>query len=195
MTGKRIGYIRVSTADQNPDRQLEGVQIDKKFIEYATARDTKRPQLQMMLDYAREDDMIIAHSMDRLARNLKDLKALIEGLVERRIQVHFVKENLTFTHGKESAMSNLLLNMMGAFAEFEHAFILERTREGIAIAKKMGRYRLCRETKISGPRLEELKNELMNTRKTKCQISLDFGITRHTLYNYIKKFKEQGISV
>jgi len=194
MTGKRIVYIRVSTADQNPDRQLEGVQIDKKFIEYATARDTKRPQLQMMLDYAREDDMIIAHSMDRLARNLKDLKALIEGLVERRIQVHFVKENLTFTHGKESAMSNLLLNIMGAFAEFEHAFILERTREGIAIAKKMGRYR-CRGLKISGPRLDELKNELTNTRKTKCQISEDFGITRHTLYNYIKKFKEQGISV
>lgn len=84
MTGKRIGYIRVSTVEQNPDRQLEKVQLDKKFIDYASAKSQDRPQLQAMLEFAREDDVIIVHSMDRLARNLRDLKELVDELVSRK---------------------------------------------------------------------------------------------------------------
>ena len=133
MSGKRIGYIRVSTTDQNPDRQLENIPLDKKFIDYASAKSTNRPQLKSMLEFVREDDIIIVHSMDRLARNLKDLKDLVDGLVTRKIQVHFLKENLQFS-GENSATSNLVLHLMGAFAEFEYAFIREKTAR---------RYRNC----------------------------------------------------
>lgn len=84
--GKRIGYIRVSTIDQNPERQLEGISIDKKFTDYASGTTIKRPQLEMMFEYAREDDLIIVHSMDRLARNVKDLRNIIDSLVEKELR-------------------------------------------------------------------------------------------------------------
>jgi len=184
MTGKRIGYIRVSTTDQNPDRQLENIHLDKKFIDYASAKSTNRPQLQMMLDFAREDDVVIVHSMDRLARNLKDLKEIVTSLVEKKIQVHFIKENLQFT-SENSAMSNLLLHLMGAFAEFEYAFIIERQREGIEIAKRRGTYS-GRKKKLNAEKIEILKKELQ-TRKTREQVAKDLGISRSVLYTYIKK--------
>ena len=187
-TGKRIGYIRVSTTDQNPDRQLEGIHLDKKFIDYASAKSTDRPQLKVMLDFVREDDIIIVHSMDRLARNLKDLKNLVEELVNKNIQVHFLKENLQFS-GENSAASNLILHLMGAFAEFEYAFIIERQREGIAIAKKNGRYngRIC---KLNAQKIEILENEL-KTRKTKTQIAQELGISRTTLHRYLEKIQQK----
>ncbi len=187
MSGKRIGYIRVSTVDQNPDRQLEGVQLDKKFVDYASAKSTNRPQLQAMLEFVREDDIVIVHSMDRLARNLKDLKALVEDLVAKKIQVIFMKENLQFT-GENSAASNLVLHLMGAFAEFEYAFIRERQREGTEIAKRMGRFK-GREKKLDAGKIEIMKADLL-TRKTKSQLAKDLGISRFTLYRYIAATKE-----
>lgn len=195
MTGKRIGYIRVSSEDQNPNRQLENVQIDKRFVEYATAKNNDRPQLQMMLEYATEDDIVIVHSMDRLARNLKDLKKIVDSLVERNIQVQFIKENLTFGGKSDSAMAKLLLHIMGAFAEFEHAFILERMREGIAVAKKLGRYRIGKEFKIQGDRLEQLKHDLMTTRKSKIKLAEEYGVTRMTIYKYIQRLKKEGLVI
>lgn len=188
MNGKRIGYIRVSTIDQNPDRQLENIPLDKKFIEYASAKSTNRPQLKCMLEFVREDDIIIVHSMDRLARNLKDLKDLVDGLVTRKIQVHFLKENLQFS-GENSATSNLILHLMGAFAEFEYAFIRERQREGIEVAKKKGKFRGTTK-KLNAEKIETLKSELL-TRKSKSQIAVDLGISRFTLYRYIDKIKEE----
>lgn len=188
MTGKRIGYIRVSTTDQNPDRQLENIQLDKKFIDYASAKSTNRPQLKAMLDFVREDDIIIVHSMDRLARNLKDLKELVDSLVSKKVQVHFLKENLQFT-GENSATSNLVLHLMGAFAEFEYAFIRERQREGIEIAKKKGKFRGTTK-KLNAEKIEILKNDL-KTRKSKTQIASDLGISRFTLYRYIQKIEEE----
>lgn len=125
MKGKRIGYIRVSTVDQNPERQLEGIQLDKKFIDYASGTTLNRPQFSLMLDYIREDDIVIVHSMDRLARNARHLREIVDKLTSQGIEVQFVKENLTF-NGKDSPISNLLLMMMGAVAEFEHAILKER---------------------------------------------------------------------
>jgi|ERR1700690_2287038 len=186
MTGKRIGYIRVSTPDQNPDRQLENIPLDKRFIEYASAKSTNRPMLNSMLDFVREDDIVIVHSMDRLARNLKDLKNLVDMLVSNKIQVHFLKENLIFT-GENSATSNLVLHLMGAFAEFEHAFILERQREGIAIAKRFNKYK-GREKCLTKEQIEVLRAELQ-TNKTKCKIAVEMGICRASLYKYIKEYK------
>jgi DNA invertase Pin-like site-specific DNA recombinase len=183
MTGKRIGYIRVSTTDQNPDRQLENVSLDKKFIDYASARSTDRPQLKIMLDFVREDDIVIVHSMDRFARNLKDLKQLVDSLVLRNIQVHFIKENLQFS-GENSAVSNLVLHLMGAFAEFEYAFIRERQREGVEIAKRLGRFK-GGVKKMTREKIEMLK-ELIQTRKSKTLIAKELGVSRFTLYRYLK---------
>lgn len=186
-TGKRIGYVRVSTSDQNPDRQLEGIQLDKKFIDYASAKSTNRPQLKYMLDFVREDDIILVHSMDRLARNLKDLRDLVDSLVKQKIQVHFIKENLQF-NGQDSAMSTLLLSLMGAFAEFEYAFIKERQREGIAVAKRQGKFRGSKH-KLDGEKIELLKKR-MQSRDSKSQIAQEFGISRFTLYRYLEKIKQ-----
>lgn len=184
MTGKRIGYVRVSTHDQNPDRQLEGVHLDKKFIDYASAKSTDRPQLKTMLDFVREDDCVVVHSMDRLARNVQDLKNLVEHFLSRKISVQFMKENLIF-NGENSAVSTLILHLLGAFAEFEYAFIKERQMEGIIVAKRMGKY-LGRKKKLNAEHIEKIRQDLQ-TRKSKCQIARELGISTPTLYEYMKE--------
>ena len=135
MHGQRIGYIRVSSFDQNPERQLEQVQVDKVFTDKASGKDTQRPELDTLLSFVREGDTVVVHSMDRLARNLDDLRRLVQKLTKRGVRIEFVKESLTFT-GEDSPMANLMLSVMGAFAEFERALIRERQREGIALAKQ-----------------------------------------------------------
>jgi DNA invertase Pin-like site-specific DNA recombinase len=120
---------RPSSSDQFPD-----LAIDK-----ASGKNVKRPQLEAMQSFVREGDTVFCHSMDRLARNLDDLRRIVVGLTERGIRIVFVQENLTFI-GDDSPMSNLLLSVMGAFAQFERELIRERQREGIAIAKREGKY-------------------------------------------------------
>ena len=112
MVGQRIGYIRVSTFEQNPERQLDDVEVDKTFTDKASGKDTNRPALKALLDFVREGDTIVVHSMDRLARNLVDLRCLVQKITRCGIHIEFVKENLTFT-GKDSPMENLLLSVMG----------------------------------------------------------------------------------
>jgi len=139
--GQRIGCVRVSSVDQNTDRQLDGIELDRVFADKASGKNAgDRPQLQELLGYAREGDTIIVHSIDRLARNLDDLRRLVNDLTSRGVRIQFVKETLTFS-GDDSPMSRLLLSMMGAFAEFERAIIRERQREGIEKAKKKGVYK------------------------------------------------------
>lgn len=183
MSGKRIGYVRVSTIEQNPDRQLENVEVDKKFVDYASAKSTNRPQLKAMLDFVREDDIVIVHSMDRLARNLFDLRSIVNKLIKNKIQVQFIKENLTFSD-QENPMSNLMLSLMGAFAEFEYAFIKERQMEGIQIAKKKGKFK-GRPKKMTEEMIELLKKELQ-TRKKMTEIARDMEVSRCTLYKCVK---------
>jgi len=125
----------VSTLDQNIARQLDGVAVDKTFTDSASGRDVNRPQLAALLGSVRAGDSVIVHSMDRLARNLDDLRRIVRELTAKGVQVQFVKEQLTFT-GEDTAMANLLLSVMGAFAEFERQLGKERQREGIALAKK-----------------------------------------------------------
>lgn len=137
MTGQRIGYIRVSTFDQNPERQLEGVKVDRAFSDKASGKDVKRPQLEALISFARTGDTVVVHSMDRPARNLDDLRRIVQTLTQRGVHIEFVKEHLSFT-GEDSPMANLMLSVMGAFAEFERALIRERQREGIALAKQRG---------------------------------------------------------
>ncbi|WP_288109054.1 recombinase family protein [Limnobacter sp.] len=183
MHGQRIGYIRVSSFDQNPERQLDHVQLDKQFIDKASGKDTVRPQLDAMLSFAREGDTVVVHSMDRLARNLDDLRRLVQQLTKRGIRIEFVKESLTFT-GEDSPMANLLLSVMGAFAEFERALIRERQREGIALAKQRGAYRGRKKALVDDQVIELRRRAVAGEQKA--TLAREFGISRETLYQYLR---------
>ncbi|KAA0214964.1 MAG: recombinase family protein [Cyanobacteria bacterium CYA] len=182
--GQRIGYIRVSTIDQNAERQLEGVPLDRVFTEAASGKDTDRPQLTSLLAYAREGDTIVVHSMDRLARNVDDLRRLVQQQTRRGVRVQFIKENLLFT-GEESPMANLMLTVLGAVAQFERDLIKERQREGIALAKQRGVYR-GRQRKLSADRVAELRTRAASGEK-KARLAREFGISRETLYQYLRE--------
>lgn len=136
----QVGYVRVSSVGQNTERQLDGIALDKVFTDKVSGATTDRPQLLAMLDYVREGDTIIVHSIDRLARSLADLLSLVESLTTKGVAVRFHKEQLHFT-GEHSAMQKLMLSMMGSFAEFERSMIKERQAEGIAKAKVKGVYK------------------------------------------------------
>jgi len=183
MKGKRVGYVRVSSLDQKTVRQLEGIRLDRVFTDKASGKDTKRPQLEAMLEFVREGYAVIVHSMDRLARNLDDLRKLVMGLTKRNIRVEFVKESLTFT-GEDSPMATLLLNVMASFAQFERELIKERQREGIAIAKKNGVYK-GRKPSLSTEQAGELRKRVAAGEK-KAGIARDFNISRETLYQYLR---------
>lgn len=136
----QVGYVRVSSASQNTERQLDGVNLDKVFEDKVSGATSDRPQLAQMLDYVREGDTIHIHSIDRLARSLSDLLSITNDLMRRGIKLQFHKENLSFT-GDDAPMERLMLSMMGSFAEFERAMIRERQAEGIAKAKQKGIYK------------------------------------------------------
>jgi DNA invertase Pin-like site-specific DNA recombinase len=180
--GQRVGYVRVSALDQNEIRQLEGRELDKVFRERASGKDTNRPQLEALLGFIREGDTLYCHSMDRLARNLDDLRKLVLGLTQRGVQVCFVKESLTFT-GEDSPMSKLLLSVMGAFAQFERELLRERQREGIAIAKQAGKYR-GRKPVLTAARGAELGRRAA-AGESKAGLAREFRISRDTLYRYL----------
>jgi DNA invertase Pin-like site-specific DNA recombinase len=183
MNGQIVGYIRVSTFEQNTDRQLEGIQLDKVFTDKASGKDTKRPELELLIQYVREGDTVVVHSMDRLARNLDDLRQTVQKLTGQGIRIQFVKESLTFT-GEDSPMANLMLSVMGAFAEFERALIRERQREGIALAKQRGVYR-GRKRSLSDKEIAEVRRRI-DAGEKKAKIARDYGISRETLYQYLK---------
>ncbi len=183
MQGHRIGYIRVSSFDQNPERQLEQVKVSKVFTDKASGKDTERPALEQLLAFVREGDTVVVHSMDRLARNLDDLRRLVQQLTQRGVRIEFIKECLTFT-GEDSPMANLLLSVMGAFAEFERALIRERQREGIALAKQRGAYRGRKKT-LSTEQVAELQSRA-NAGEQKAKLAREYGISRETLYQYLK---------
>ena len=181
-SGKTIGYIRVSSSDQNPERQLEGLSLDKVFTDQVSGKDTNRPQLEALLQYIREGDTLMVHSMDRLARNLDDLRRMVSELTARHITVRFVKEHLDFT-GEDSPMATLLLSVMGAFAEFERALIRERQREGIALAKKRGIYK-GRKKSLTETQANSVRERVSNGEK-KSALAREFSISRETLYKYL----------
>ncbi len=183
MRGQRIGYVRVSSLDQNTDRQLEGVQVDRTFTDKVSGKDTNRPKLQEMLAFVREGDTVVVHSMDRLARNLDDLRSTVKILTKKGVAVEFVHERLTFT-GDDTPMANLLLSVMGAFAEFERALIRERQLEGIALAKQRGAYK-GRKKSLSGAAVAEIRQRL-SAGASKAQLAREFGVSRETLYSSLR---------
>lgn len=183
MHGQRIGYIRVSSVGQNTDRQLEGVKLDRTFEDKVSGKDTNRPKLQEMMEFVREGDTVVVHSMDRMARNLDDLRQTVQTLTKRGVAVEFVHEHLTFT-GEDTPMANLLLSVMGAFAEFERSLIKERQLEGIALAKQKGLYK-GRKRAFTVEQVAEAIVRVEHGEK-KAQVARDLGISRQTLYGYLK---------
>jgi len=181
--GQRVGYVRVSAEHQNTARQLDGVEVNKVFEEKISGKNLDRPQLEAMLAYVREGDEVVVHSMDRLARNLDDLRRLVKSLTSKGVKVTFEKESMTFT-GDDSAMSTLMLSMMGAFAEFERSLILERQREGIAIAKAAGKYK-GRKPALTQEQADQLRTKALAGEK-KAVLAREFGISRETLYAYLR---------
>lgn len=185
--GQRIGYVRVSSEDQNPERQLDGVDFDRVFVERASGKDTDRPQLQDLRTYAREGDTLVVHSMDRLARNVDDLRRLVQEFTRRGIVVEFRKEQLTFT-GDDSPMSQLLLTMLGAVAQFERDLIRERQREGIEAAKRRGIYR-GRKRVLTPDRAAELAARA-SAGESKAALAREAGVSRETLYQYLRRHRD-----
>jgi DNA invertase Pin-like site-specific DNA recombinase len=181
-TGQRVGYKRVSTVEQTTDRQLDGLPLDRVFTEHASGKNTERPELQKLVAYVREGDTLVVHSMDRLARNLDDLRRLVRDLTGKRVRVEFVKEAMTFT-GDDAPMATLMLSMMGAFAEFERALIRERQREGVALAKARGAYKGRRRV-LTCDQIEALRQRAIPG-ANKAALAREFGIGRRTLYAYL----------
>jgi len=183
VTGQVVGYVRVSTLDQKTDRQLVGVDVHRTFTDHASGKDTDRPQLAQMIAYVREGDTVVVHSMDRLARNLEDLRALVRMLTGKGVRVQFVKESLTFT-AEASPMSQLLLNVMGSFAEFERALIRERQREGIAVAKRKGVYK-GRKRVLTPDQVAEIVRQV-DARAKKARLAREYGVSRETIHRYLR---------
>lgn len=183
MKGQLIGYVRVSSIEQNEVRQLEGLNLDHIFSDKASAKDIDRPGLKAMLSYIRRGDELYVHSMDRLARNLDDLRKMVSDLTSQGIKIHFIKEGLSFT-GEDSPMSKLLLSMMGAFAEFERSLIRERQREGIELAKKRGAYKGRK--KCLSPNQIQYLSDRIKTGVAKAKVAREMGISRETLYTYLR---------
>lgn len=184
MSGQNIAYIRVSTLEQNTARQLDGMEFHRTFTDKASAKDTNRPALRDCLDFVREGDTLHIHSIDRLCRNLRDCQELLDNLLAKGVSVRFHRENLTFT-GQDDSMSKLMLQMMGAFAEFERNLLRERQAEGIAKAKTAGKYK-GRKRALSEDQIKEIKTRL-NHGEGKATLAAEYGVSRQTLYATLKR--------
>ena len=178
-----FNYKRVSTTDQNTERQLLKVACDREYVEKISGKNTNRPELQAMLLNIRAGDVGNVHSMDRLARNTKDLLNLVEEITNKGAKIVFHKENLIFAPDKQDPYQKMMMTMLGAVAELERNLILERQREGIALAKLHGKYK-GGQHKLTNEQAEEIKI-LVNNRTSITTIAKQFNISRRTVYNYL----------
>lgn len=188
MNNQTVGYIRVSSLGQNTARQLEGIKLDKEFVDIMTGSVKERKNLIACLDYVREGDTLLVDSIDRLARNLRHLQEIVCELLQKGVKVRFVKENLLFSR-EQDAMSMLTLQMMGAFAEFERNMIRARQKEGIELAKKSGKH-VGRPPKLNESHKMQaikLKEEGVSIR----QIAFSMKLARASVYKLLdlKKVK------
>lgn len=167
---QRIGYIRVSTVDQNTERQLDGVEVEKTFTDKCSGKDTNRPQLKALLEYVREGDEVHVHDISRMARNLEDLIGLVKQLNSKGVSIRFHKESLSFT-GEQNAMQELLLGVLGSVYQFERSMLLERQREGIQKAKEAGKYK-GRPQQVDREKVLELIAGGLSIRKTAAQLGI-----------------------
>lgn len=187
--GKNIAYVRVSTVEQNEARQKEALKeynIDKWFIEKASGKDTKRPKLQEMLEYIREDDTVYVEEFSRLGRSTADLLAIVQQIENAGAKFVSLKESFD----TKTPAGKLQMTMMAAIAEFERAMILERQREGIALAKKAGKYKGRKPISVSN--IDEYYDRYMCRQATKTAIAEELGISRTTLDKLFKMYTKEG---
>lgn len=182
---ERIAYRRVSSTDQNTARQLDGMTFDTEYEDRVSGGTRNRPALLEALKYCRKYDTLVVHSMDRLARNLGDLLALVQELNAKGVAVEFVKEHLTFTNGKSDPMAVLMLQVMGACAEFERSMIRERQREGIAIAQAAGKYK-GRPKALTAAQIAEIRAKVASKSDNISDLAEEYNVSRQTLYTALK---------
>jgi DNA invertase Pin-like site-specific DNA recombinase len=179
-----VGYRRVSSKDQCIDRQLDGLALDKCFDDKVSGSTVNRPGWQACRDYLREGDTLVVHSIDRLARNMADLQAIVTDLTGNGIAVRFEKQALSFGAGGSDPTSKLLLHVLGAFAEFERELIRERQREGIDKAKASGKH--CGRPPVFAPEQVQQIQKRRSQGETVTAIAKAFGVSRQTIYGALK---------
>ena len=186
----RVAYVRVSTEEQNETRQVEALKdhgIEKWFIEKISGKDMERPQLQAMLDYVREGDIVYVHDFSRLARSTKDLLSIVEQLRDKKVEFFSDKEKIDTS----TPAGKLMLTMIGAIAEFERQTLLDRQREGIAIAKARGVYKGRKRIEVKG--FGTWYDKYMRREITKAGIARELHISRPTVDRLIKEHKEKNL--
>ena len=190
MSGKKIGYVRVSTVEQHTDRQLAGITLDKVFEDKCSGKDTNRPQLTACLEYLRDGDTLYIHSIDRLARSLRDLLDIVQGLLARKVSIKFIKEGMEFNGDKPNPTQDLYLNILGAVAEFERQMIRERQREGILLARQRNAYENCgRKPSLTPKQIEEIKARLA-LGEPLAHLAKEYSVSRQTIYVNCKGYKK-----
>lgn len=183
----KLGYVRVSTVEQNEERQLETMrkfEVEKVFSEKVSAKNTNRPKLQELLDFAREGDTIYIHDFSRLARNTQDLLNIVEALNVKGVHLVSSKENIDTS----TATGKLLLTVIAAINQFERENLRERQLEGIKIAKNKGLYKGRKPVKVDN--FEEHYNRWKNREVSKSQLARELGISRQTLYTLFEKYEK-----
>lgn len=190
MTGQRIAYIRVSTIEQNTDSQKELLaqyNIDKLFEEKVSGKNTNRPELQTMLDYVREGDTVYIKDLSRLARNTKDLLDIVEYLDKKGVGLFSVKENIDTS----TNFGKLMITFLAAIYEFERANLLERQRDGIVVAKKLGKYKGRK--KVPKPdNFREIYKKWLN-REIKSNVAIrELNISEYAFYKFVKEENANG---
>ena len=186
----KVAYVRVSTVEQNEARQIEALKkhdIEKWFTEKVSGKDTNRPQLKAMLDFVREGDTIFIHDFSRLARSTKDLLDIVETLNNKGVHLVSNKENID----SSTPSGKLMLTMIGAIAEFERQNLLERQREGIAIAKEEGKYKGGQVKRIEDTLFDKAYQKYKSREINKSQLAKELGISRPTLD---KMLKDKGLA-
>ncbi|WP_345083179.1 recombinase family protein, partial [Brachybacterium paraconglomeratum] len=187
-TTQRVAYVRVSSAGQNLDRQLEAIgEVDKTYSEYqSAAAASERPELKKAIKYVREGDTLVVSSIDRLARSLRDMLTIMEELDQKGVTVEFCTQGLTVRPGGGDLTTRLILHIITAVAQSEREMIRERQAEGIAIAKKTpGKYP-GRKRRLNSEQIREMRNAVASG-VPKAQIARTYGISRNTLYRYLEQ--------
>ena len=190
MSGKTVLYARVSSLEQRTDRQVTGISVDKVFEDKCSGKDTNRPQLQACLEYLRDGDTLVVHSIDRLARSLRDLLNIVQGLLARKVSIKFIKEGMEFNSDTSNPTQDLYLKILGAVAEWERQMIRERQREGILLARQRNAYDKCgRKPSLTPKQIEEIKARLA-LGEPLAHLAKEYSVSRQTIYVNCKGYKK-----
>ena len=186
-TGAKLGYVRVSTVEQNEARQVEALEkagVERWYIEKISGKNMERPELQKLLDYAREGDTVLIHDLSRISRNLADLLALMKDFDQRGITLVSLHESID----TGTPLGKLTLSIIN---EFERANLLERQREGIAIAKRAGKYKGRKRAVLED--MEGVYHDYVTRRRSKAQLAREHGVSRPTLDRLLREFEREKI--